>query len=75
MALLCKFQGAINSKVNQAGLLLKRNNVNNPKAPGDVLAPTVGKHPSFCLGLNGKASCLRIKIEPKQGQNRRGAAF
>lgn len=48
------FKGAINSKVNQAGLLLKRNNVNNPRAPGDVLAPTVGKHPSFCLGLNGK---------------------
>jgi len=54
MALLCSFKGAINSKVNQAGLLLKRNNVNNPRAPGDVLDLTVGKHPSFCLGFNGK---------------------
>ena len=54
MALLCSFKGAINSKVNQAGLLLKRNNVNNPRAPGDVLDLTVGKYPSFCLGFNGK---------------------
>ena len=68
------FQSAINFKFNQGGLLLESNNVNNPRALGDVLAPDCGEISKFLFGVEGKASCLRIKREPELGRSRRGAA-
>lgn len=67
------FQGAINFKFNPGGLLLESNNVNNPRALGDVLAPDCGEISNFLFGVEGKASCLRIKREPELGRSRRGA--
>lgn len=50
------FKGAINFQLSQGGLLLERNNVNNPRAPGGVLALDYRDYPSSFPGWKGKGS-------------------
>lgn len=64
------FKGAINFNFNQGGLLLGRNNVNNPRAPGDVLALNCRGISKFLYRVERKALCLRMKTESGQRWNR-----
>lgn len=67
------FRGAINFNFNQGGLLLGRNHVNNPRAPGDVLALDCKEISKFLYRVKRKAPCLRMKTGSDQGWSRSGA--
>lgn len=61
------FKGATNFKVNQGGLSLGRNNVNNPRAAGEVAALAGKGMSKFLFRSERKSLGLRMKTEAGQG--------
>lgn len=60
-------KGAINVEFNQGGLVLGGNNVNNPRAPGDVPALDCGGISKFLSRAERRAPWLRMQTELGRG--------